>query len=309
MNVHAFRPVGIALCLLLLGATHPAGAETPVEETRPLAADASVEIQNMRGSLVIAGGTGSAVVIRGTLGEGAKALLIEGDAQRLRIKVDYPESGGGWGRWWGGSDLGDSHLRVELPQGVSLTARTVSASIEVKEVNGPRLVLETVSGDISANSASPEVEADSVSGDLTLNLDAATLVDVETVSGDVELRGALRGRIKAEAVSGDLDLRVDGAVQDAKLSVVSGDITLEGALGKDARASINSLSGDVSVLLPASTSAELRIETFSGRIDSDVGKVEKEEYGPGARLRHQIGAGEADLRMESFSGNVRLRLK
>ncbi len=309
MNANAFRPAGIALCLFLLATPPQAHAERAVDETRSLAADAAVEIQNMRGSLVITGGSGDVVVIRGSLGDGARDLLIEGDAKRLRIKVDYPESGGGWGRWWGGSDLGDSHLRIELPRTVSLTARTVSASIEVKGVDGSRLVLETVSGDVSAGSASAEVEVDSVSGDLLLNLNAATMVDVETVSGDVELRGALRGRIKAEAVSGDLDLRTDGVLEDAKLSVVSGDITLEAALGRDSRASINSLSGDVSVLLPAATSAELRIETFSGRIDSEVGKVEKEEYGPGARLRHQIGAGEADLRMESFSGNVRLRLK
>lgn len=309
MNAPAIPLVHRAAAAFLLGLAGAAHGDTPVDETRALSANAAVEVQNMRGSLVITGGTRSDMVIRGTLGQGVRSLLIEGDAQRLRVKVEYPDSGGGWKRWWGGEEFGDSHLRIELPQGVSLTATTVSATIEVRGVQGPRLVLESVSGDVTAESASPEVEVDSVSGDLALRLEGATQVEIETVSGDLELRGSLGGRIKAEAVSGDLDLRIDGALQDAKLSVVSGDITLDSALGRGARATLNSLSGDVSVLLPASSSADLRIETFSGRIDSEVGQTVKEEYGPGAQLRHKIGAGEAELRMESFSGNLRLRLK
>lgn len=296
-------------CLVAAGCAAQGADAREINETRPLAGNAQVEVSNLRGSIVISGGEREDIVIRGTLGEGARELQIEGDAQRLRIKVDYPQSGGGWGRWWGGGDLGDSDLRIELPRGASVTAKSVSATIEVKGVDGPRLALETVSGDVTARSGSAEVEADTVSGDLVLELAAATDVDIESVSGDVELRGRVGERLKAEAVSGDLDIRLDAALKDLRLSVVSGDITLEAPLDPAARASLNSLSGDVSVLLPEATSAELRIETFSGRIDSPVGTVEKEQYGPGARLAHRLGAGEAELRLETFSGNVRLRLR
>lgn len=316
MNRHPFsrsiasntgRSTAALLALLLVAP--PLLAETRIDERRPLAADASVEVQNMQGSITITGGDGSEIVIRGTLGEGARKLLVEGDEKRLRIKVDYPDSGGGWGRWWGGTVLGDTDLRIELPRGVSLAAQSVSASIEVEGVDGPRLALESVSGSLQARSASAEVEVDSVSGDAVLELSNATSVDLESVSGDIELRGNVAGRVKAEAVSGDIDLKLDGPLKDARLNVVSGDITLEATLDKAARAVINSLSGDVLVDLPQATSARLRIETFSGRIDSPVGEVEKEEYGPGARLSHTLGDGDADLRLESFSGNVRVRLR
>jgi hypothetical protein len=303
-------PSPLLLGLLILSAfASPLCAQTPIEQRLPLAAEALVEVENLRGQIAITAGASNAVLIRGTLGKGVRGLLVEGDEQHLRIKVDYPESGGGWGGWWGGATLGDSELRIELPRSVALTARSVSASIEVEGIDGQRLTLETVSGGIRARSASAEVEVDSVSGDAELELSAARSTDLQTVSGDIRLRGALSGRLKAEAVSGDLDLDVQGALSDLRLSVVSGDVELEAALQRAARATLHSLSGDLLVSLPASTSAALRIETFSGRIDSPVGSIKKQEYGPGAHLEHRLGAGEADLRLESFSGNVRLRLR
>lgn len=307
MNTTPLRTAA-GLVLLALHAT-PALGQEKIDERRPLAADATVLVENMQGSIVVTGSQREDILISGQLGKGARQLLIEGDEKRLKIKVDYPESGGGWRSWWGGAVIGDSDLRIELPRGVSLNASSVSASIEVEGVDGPRLELESVSGSLRASSASAEVEADSVSGDIILNLSSATLVDLESVSGDVELRGTVNGRIKAESVSGDLDLQPQGRLKDARISVVSGDVALDAVLDSGARAVINSLSGDVAVSLPKATSAALRIETFSGRIDSDAGKVEKEEYGPGARLSHRLGDGDGELRLESFSGNVRLRLK
>jgi len=72
---------------------------------------------------------------------------------------------------------------------------------------------------------------------------------------------------------------------------------------------LNSMSGSIDLRVPASTSSSLRIETFSGRIRSDVGTVEKEKYGPGARLASQLGQGDGSIRIESFSGNVDFRSK
>ena len=75
------------------------------------------------------------------------------------------------------------------------------------------------------------------------------------------------------------------------------------------RLQLGAMSGDIDLTLPAGAVGELRIETFSGDIDSPVGKVEREEYGPGAKLRHQMGDGRGEIRLESFSGDVRVRTR
>lgn len=287
-----------------------AAAETPISEDRPLAADARVEVNNMAGEIRIVGSDREGIEIRGSIGEGAKGLIVEGDEKRLRIRVDYPESRGGWGGWFGGGSVGDSRLEISLPRGVSLELGSVSANIDVRSVGGQRLKVETVSGNVDVDAAPGEVEIDAVSGDVTLRLEGSKLVDIETVSGDAEVQGSLSGRLKAQAVSGDLVFRLaKNALADTSISAVSGDVRLEAALAKDGRLSVNSLSGDVEIDLPASTSASLRIETFSGSIRSDQGKVEKEEYGPGARLSTTLGGGEGQIRLESFSGNVELRTR
>lgn len=285
-------------------------AQQAVDETRPLAADARVEISNMRGEIRVRGSDRSDIGIRGSIGEGAKGLIVEGDAKRLKVRVDYPESRGGWGGWLGGTSVGDSRLEIELPRGVSLEVSSVSATIDVRDVAGERLKVETVSGRIEVEAVPVELEVDAVSGDVTLRLDGSKRVDIETVSGDVELDGRLDGRLKAQAVSGDLVFRLgDSPLADGNLSTVSGDLRLDTALARDGRLQANSLSGDVEISMPSATSASLRIETFSGRIRSDHGKVEKEQYGPGARLSTTLGDGDGQIRVESFSGSVEFRTR
>jgi len=51
------------------------------------------------------------------------------------------------------------------------------------------------------------------------------------------------------------------------------------------------------------------VETFSGGISSPVGKVQTEEYGPGKRLEARLGAGGGEIRLESFSGDVRVEIE
>ena len=68
------------------------------------------------------------------------------------------------------------------------------------------------------------------------------------------------------------------------------------------------LSGALTLHLPRATSASLHVETFSGDIDSPAGKVHREEHGPGKSLDARIGDGRGEIKLESFSGDVRVVL-
>ena len=60
--------------------------------------------------------------------------------------------------------------------------------------------------------------------------------------------------------------------------------------------------------VPASTSARFRVETFSGSIKSEFGSAARsDEYGPGMELDTTVGDGDAQVRIESFSGTVKIR--
>ena len=67
------------------------------------------------------------------------------------------------------------------------------------------------------------------------------------------------------------------------------------------------MSGDVTIVLPASQSGVFKAESFSGRISTDFGSVDQAKHGPGSHLKYVAGNGGAEIRVESFSGNIKLK--
>lgn len=290
-------------------ATAPAFAATPINETRPLAADGTVHVENVKGRVVVRTWAQPQVRVTGSLGKGAEKLEIEGGARSLSISVKYPEHGGGW-KLWGRDDrnIEPTILEVMVPQRASLDLDTVAADIDVQQMAGRQLDASSVSGAVVITASSPrEVDVESVSGDVILRVTTAKL-DASSVSGDVRASGGITGRVKMESVSGDLDLGAQ-ALDRLDVSTVSGDVTVRTALRPGGSIKGETLSGELTLGLPASSSARVHVESFSGDIRSPSGKVEREEHGPGSSLETQFGSGQGQIDLESFSGDVVLELR
>ncbi|MBW8368569.1 MAG: DUF4097 domain-containing protein [Arenimonas sp.] len=294
---------------LLVLASAPAFAATPISQVRPLSATGSVSIENMKGRIVVRTWDRAQVGITGSLGEGVEKLVVEGTADNLRIEVRYPSGGGSWFGWGGKSGQGQaSAIEVSVPNGAGVAVDSVSASVDVSGVAGRSLSVDTVSGDVLVRAAQPgKASIDSVSGDLDLELQTASLA-VDTVSGEVRIRGGVTGVVEVETVSGDVELAA-GQVERLAISSVSGDSRVRASLAPGGRITADSVSGGLILALPRDTSARLRVETFSGDITSPAGEVNSEPYGPGKSLQTRLGAGAGDIGLESFSGDVRIDLE
>src|SRR5690349_16359828 len=289
--------------LLLLAASGAAVASTPISETRSVNADARIDVSNIKGDVTISGWDKNEVSITGTLGEGAKKLDIEGGGSSLSIKVEPPDKQG-WFNWGSESRMGNSSLDLKVPRNAELKIEVVSADVALSGVAGRLLTVNSVSGKLRLDSDAKEVEIDSVSGNIDLT-GKAERGHLETVSGNVRARG-LGGQIKLETVSGDIDAE-NGDYREISAGTVSGDINLRGKPSKDARVDIETMSGDVHLYLPSDVSAHLRATTFSGSIRSDFGKVKEEERGPGSSLDATIGANDARVTLQTFSGDIEVR--
>src|SRR2546426_10519658 len=90
---------------------------------------------------------------------------------------------------------------------------------------------------------------------------------IASVSGDVRVTG-VTGRLNASAVSGDVHITdVSGSVS---ASAVSGDVKVEiNRLDGADDIKFNTVSGDVSVMLPSSLDADVDMSSFSGSIKTD----------------------------------------
>lgn len=294
--------------LIALLAAFPVLAATPIDQRRPLKADGSVHIENIKGRIVVRTWNRAEVRVTGSLGKGAEKLEMEGDANSLSIEVKYPNNSTGWNLWGrDGNRLEPTILEVMIPQRASLDVDSVSAAVDVQQMAGRKLSVSSVSGGVVVTASSPgQARFENVSGDTSLRITSGN-VQVESVSGDIKLQGGLDGEVQMESVSGDLDL-VAGALGQLRVSTVSGDALVQAALKPSGTIDAESLSGQVNLRLPKATSARLHVETFSGDIDSPVGTVHREEHGPGKSLDTRFGDGRGRIDVESFSGDVRITL-
>ena len=299
----SFRPKLLA-ALVMTVLSAPLLAATPIAETAaPLDARGSFEASNVRGRISVTAWDRNEVSWSGSLGSGAK-LIVEKNATRVSLRVES-ENGSSWTGWNKGPRE-DSVLVVKVPASASLDLSAVSANIDVTAMRGSASIeAESVSGEVSLRASSTDkLEISSVSGDVSFEGQAGR-VDAETVSGDLRISGA-SGDVSVETVSGSAIVRAS-TVTEFEAASVSGDIDFEGALAANGRMDVESMSGDVSITLPANTSARVTAEAFSGDLSNAFGLTVEDEDGPGSTMHGKIGDGSASIEIESFSGDVDLR--
>lgn len=270
-----------------------APAATPIDETRAVAPDARVRITNVSGSITVTGWDRDEVHVTGELGDGVEELAIKGGPDDLGIEVRFPE-----GRH--NRHVEETRLEVSVPRGARLEAKGVSADVEANGLTGD-VRLESVSGDVGANlDTDAAVRIHSVSGDVTLEGRTGGAA-LETVSGDIRASG-VTGELRLNTVSGDAELNA-GVLGRLDMESVSGDLEASFGLAGGADVRAKSLSGEITLRLPADASARITAESYSGEIESDFGSVS----GDGRELDVTAGRGDADIRVESFSGEVTIR--
>lgn len=306
---HPAGAVGGLLRILAIAAVAlPAvvfAATVPVNQTRSLNPEGEVTIDNAKGAIVVRASDEPGVRIRGILGEGVVKLVVEGDRRHLRIRVVNPRPKG-WFGTWAGVQVGATRLLVTVPARASVVIEGVSAAMDVKGVAGRRLSMNSVSGSMQVDASPDETRLESVSGEVHARLDTGKL-QAGTVNGDLDLQGAINGEVSLETVSGHIMLRADKP-SDIDVSAISGDAELHTGLAPGGQLKAESTSGDLTLMLPATSSAQLQLHSFDGEIQSDAGDVSKPEHGDGSSLETRIGRGEGSVDMTSFSGDVNLRL-
>jgi DUF4097 and DUF4098 domain-containing protein YvlB len=285
-----------ALTLLgLFSATAVVAAD--VNEFLDAAADGTVSIANVAGSIDVQGWSRNQVEITGELGSDVEELIFERDGDEIEIKVKTK------GR--NSHDI-DADLVIKVPAGSSLEINTVSADIDVADVTGEQS-LESVSGDIATEVHASDIDVNSVSGDLEIEGDnKPTRSRLSSVSGDVDAAN-LAGEIGVESVSGDLTA-VNGVFERASLSTVNGDIVFRAQLLKDGRLDVETVNGSVDIEFAGEVSARFDIETFNGDIRNCFGPkaVRANEYGPGYELSFTEGNGSGRVTIETLNGDLRL---
>jgi DUF4097 and DUF4098 domain-containing protein YvlB len=290
MKLGNLKVIFTLLTLLPLSAL----AGKSVDQRWDIDAGAAISIENIAGEIVILGWDKQEAHLTGELGDSVNELEVSASKPSLQISVINRNE----------RNVDDTDLKLMVPHGASLDIEAVSADIYISKMNNEKLTASSVSGDVEVEATSQRVSIESVSGDVEFSGQTGR-ISAESVSGDIDLSG-ISGEIAATTVSGDMELDA-GSVESAKLETVSGDIMVTGEISANGRLSAESMSGDVVISLPGGQTGLFKAESFSGRITSAFGSVEHAKHGPGSHLKHASGSGGAEVRVESFSGNINLK--
>ena len=203
---------------------------------------------------------------------------------------------------------GDTRYEVTVPVGVRVVARAQQGDISVSGTRGG-VELTTQNGDIAIEDVADLIDVTTLSGDISART-LAGRVDVRTTSGTVTLVD-VKGDVESASVSGDVILR-NVTARYVQARSTSGDLSYDGVVDSTGRYELSSHSGSVTLVLPATTGAQLTVATYTGAIDSDFPitlKPGEHGFGAAKRFTFDIGKGDARISAESFSGDITIRSK
>lgn len=170
-------------------------------------------------------------------------------------------------------------IEIACPEGSDVVIGSSSGRVECHGRLG-RVAVTGRSGRISIDEAR-EIDVRSASGRVVIGR-CEGLCRVAVVSGAVMIGSA--GSIEATVTSGRLEV---DAVGDAQVHSVSGRVVL--GLVRTGSVDVSTMSGRVSVSLPAGVQPELQLASRSGRVQSDV-----------------LPGSDGRVTITSFSGSIRV---
>ena len=298
------KPSHLAIAVALLAAAFPRpimaqeySRRTQIDTTVRLDRGGAVDLSLISGRIRVTGWDRQDVKVSASIDRGT--LRFDANSSRVTLSVDEADD-----RGYGHHNVGDARYDVSVPR-------------------GSRLILEAVSGDVTASGSQGEIEATSVSGDVDVSGGVGE-VSVESVSGSVhaaQINGNLRaesvsgdarvetvsGNVEASSVSGNIRL-IDVKSKDVRSETVSGNIIYTGSIDPGGKYSFEAHSGNIRLTIPPGAGAHFSAETFSGDISSpDFPVVVPPRSGRGrkeGRIEFTIGDGRASVDAQTFSGTI-----
>jgi DUF4097 and DUF4098 domain-containing protein YvlB len=275
-------------------------AQVKVERGLHLAADGSVRISNLVGSVRVTGWDRDSVSLRGSLPKGDK-LFMGGGPQGMKALVEPLND----------RNPQPSSLEVMVPVRAKVWVKTATAEIDVSGITG-ELDLYVVGGRIRVTGTPAELNAEAIDGDIEVN-GKPNWVRAKSASGNVTFNGS-SSDVSISTVSGGITVNSvpaegGGRFERAKIETVTGPIRFNADIEKGAAIDFDTHSGSMDIAIPRRTGADFDVASIAGTISNDLNysRPVKGRYGRGSELVMTNGSGGARITVRSFKGTVRLK--
>ena len=292
-------------------------AEQTDRQTKTLAigANGSLELKNVVGSISVKAGSGREATVeivrvsRGRTDADAKTGLERVTAEvttrgdRGSVTVEYPD---------------DRHpnyavsvsLNVTAPAGTRLLVQSITGDVTIAGIKGETSV-NTTTGAVDIMQAAGLTAAHSVTGKIVIRDSQGDALDVGTMSGPIHLTNIKARRLEISTVASTVSAK-DIQAGGAEINTMAGQIEYSGPVVSGGRYEFQAHSGEIRLGLTGGFDFEG--QTFSGQIESDPAlglKAEPQREHTGFGPKHQslkgtVGGGGAFVEATTFSGHIRI---
>jgi DUF4097 and DUF4098 domain-containing protein YvlB len=132
----------------------------------------------------------------------------------------------------------------------------------------------------------------------------AILESIEMVNGSIDIDG-VEGSIKASSINGRVNAR--GLQGDARLQTINGQLEATFVQLDDSKPIfLQSVNGQVSLVIPSDSNATVRASTVHGSITNDFGMAVRHGEYVGHDLSGQIGTGGPRIKLGNVNGAIRI---
>jgi len=187
-------------------------------------------------------------------------------------------------------------LRWLRPQGhpATVTVTVPRRCLTQVGVVSATAVMSGIGARTSVRSVFGGITLDGITGD----------VDANTVSGALEAQG-ISGRLNFRTVSGELTV-ADGWLERLDANMVSGDVTADVDLDPLGGMQVTTVSGEVTLRLPAEADARVNLHSMSGDVRSEFAELKRTSAPASRSVSGSLGAGSGHVSVNTVSGRVML---
>lgn len=173
-----------------------------------------------------------------------------------------------------------------------LDAQSMSGALSLHTCSADEIELDTTSGSISCDTlTAPEIQVKSVSGGVNLYACGADELQVSTTSGSIGAQLLDVRAVSAKSLSGELNL--DGVMKEAKLETTSGAITATFPVQPETLEA-DTTSGEITVTMPEGSLFRCDMSSVSGELESELAV-------------QGVNSDAPEYRFHTTSGNVCLK--
>ena len=275
---------GFAGLVACLGFTASAiAADTHKEFKYTVGPNATVSIVNEYGGISLKPSSGHQVLISATSHSDKVEVDSSQNGNRIEARTHFLQKA---------SDQdGRIDYEVQVP---------ADANVLIRSVNGP-LRAENLKSDLTVRGDTASVDIRNIAG---------AHVHVQTVSGPVTLNNITDGHVEIVSVGGKVQLT---SVTGSKVSVntTSGDIAYDGDFNGGGDYSFSNHSGNIDITLPASSSVDLTARSVTGSVENDFPLQQKAHSAfastPGRSFAGTSNSGSSSVELRTFNGKIRVK--